>query len=261
MDEIPKVVIAGIDCEMLKKQIVAQNDNRIDVVYCTDDGNDVLKMIKTYNADVLILDIILNNLDGLEVVELLKNDEKLCNVKVVFFSNVSSPNVINMAFDCGADYYFVKPCSIEILIKRVLQISGHMVNSKKLNKEILMKQYSSNSLENDVTEMMRDIGIPAHIKGYQYLREGILMSVDDMNVLNYITKWLYPSIAQKYKTTASSVERAIRHAIETAWIRGKIEVLNNIFGYTVASDKGKPTNSEFIALIADKLRIEHKMHA
>ena len=117
------------------------------------------------------------------------------------------------------------------------------------------------SIENDVTEIIREIGIPAHIKGYQYIREGIIMAINDMNMLNFITKLLYPSIAKKYKTTSSSVERAIRHAIEVAWGRGKIEVIEEMFGYTVSAGKGKPTNSEFIALIADKLRIEYKMHA
>jgi two-component system response regulator (stage 0 sporulation protein A) len=117
------------------------------------------------------------------------------------------------------------------------------------------------SLESDVTDIIRDIGIPAHIKGYQYIREGIIMSVKDANMLNYITKLLYPTIAKKYRTTSSSVERAIRHAIEVAWTRGKIEVIEEMFGYTVSAGKGKPTNSEFIALIADKLRLEYKMRA
>ena len=119
----------------------------------------------------------------------------------------------------------------------------------------------ANNIESDVTDIIRDIGIPANIKGYQYIREGIIMAVNDVNMLNYITKLLYPSIAKKYKTTSSSVERAIRHAIEVAWNRGQIDVINDIFGYTVNAGKGKPTNSEFIALIADKLRIEYRKRA
>ena len=120
---------------------------------------------------------------------------------------------------------------------------------------------AAGNIESDVTEIIRDIGIPANIKGYQYIREGIIMAVNDMNMLNYITKLLYPSIAKKYKTTSSSVERAIRHAIEVAWNRGQIDVINDMFGYTVNAGKGKPTNSEFIALIADKLRIEYRKRA
>jgi len=118
-----------------------------------------------------------------------------------------------------------------------------------------------NTIESDVTDIIRDIGIPANIKGYQYIREGIIMAVNDVNMLNYITKLLYPTIAKKYKTTSSSVERAIRHAIEVAWNRGQIDIINDLFGYTVNAGKGKPTNSEFIALIADKLRIEYKKRA
>ena len=134
-----------------------------------------------------------------------------------------------------------------------------------MNEDILSEKneehYMDNCLENDVTEIIRELGIPAHIKGYQYIREGIIMAINDMNMLNYITKLLYPTIAKKYKTTSSSVERAIRHAIEVAWSRGKIEVIEDMFGYTVSAGKGKPTNSEFIALIADKLRIEYKLRA
>ena len=132
---------------------------------------------------------------------------------------------------------------------------------KHFMKEYGMSDYMENTLENDVTDIIREIGIPAHIKGYQYIREAIMMTVNDINLLNYITKLLYPTIAKKYKTTSSSVERAIRHAIEVAWNKGQIDVLEDMFGYTISAGKGKPTNSEFIALIADKLRLEYRMHA
>ncbi|MBQ8924186.1 MAG: sporulation initiation factor Spo0A C-terminal domain-containing protein, partial [Lachnospiraceae bacterium] len=147
--------------------------------------------------------------------------------------------------------------------KRIVQITD--MEKGAMNEDILSEKneehYMDNSLENDVTEIIRELGIPAHIKGYQYIREGIIMAINDMNMLNYITKLLYPTIAKKYKTTSSSVERAIRHAIEVAWSRGKIEVIEDMFGYTVSAGKGKPTNSEFIALIADKLRIEYNLRA
>ena len=139
-------------------------------------------------------------------------------------------------------------------------------DTKKKERKHLMKEYGisgymENTLENDVTDIIREIGIPAHIKGYQYIREAIMMTVNDINLLNYITKLLYPTIAKKYKTTSSSVERAIRHAIEVAWNKGQIDVLEDMFGYTISAGKGKPTNSEFIALIADKLRLEYRMQA
>ena len=139
-------------------------------------------------------------------------------------------------------------------------------DTKKKERKHLMKGYGisgymENTLENDVTDIIREIGIPAHIKGYQYIREAIMMTVNDINLLNYITKLMYPTIAKKYKTTSSSVERAIRHAIEVAWNKGQIDVLEDMFGYTISAGKGKPTNSEFIALIADKLRLEYRMQA
>ena len=175
---------------------------------------------------------------------------------------MGSPRIISMAFNLGADYYIMKPCNPEILAKRIIQIAGLSKDEELVEIDARANvSRQESSIENDVTEIIREIGIPAHIKGYQYIREGIIMAINDMNMLNFITKLLYPSIAKKYKTTSSSVERAIRHAIEVAWSRGKIEVIEEMFGYTVSAGKGKPTNSEFIALIADKLRIEYKMHA
>lgn len=161
---------------------------------------------------------------------------------------------------------------MENLARRLLQISSIRQEGEKIRDMLDVKTgkkenktelqiYPENTLEADITNIIREIGIPAHIKGYQYIREAIMMTVNDMNLLNYITKLLYPTIAKKYKTTSSSVERAIRHAIEVAWNRGKIDVLEEMFGYTISAGKGKPTNSEFIALIADKLRLEYRMHA
>ena len=159
------------------------------------------------------------------------------------------------------------------LARRLLQIASIRQEGEKIRGKLEIQTvkkeskipvpsvYPENTLEADITSIIREIGIPAHIKGYQYIREAIMMTVNDMNLLNYITKLLYPTIAKKYKTTSSSVERAIRHAIEVAWNRGKIDVLEEMFGYTISAGKGKPTNSEFIALIADKLRLEYRMHA
>ena len=224
-----RVVIADAGYEMLARQLESYNGERFDVVSCTADGNEVYDLVIESRPDVLLMDVFITNVDGLEVLEQLRENEELENLRIVFLSTVGSSRIINMAFNLGADYY--------------------------------VNEYGMHTMENDVTEIIREIGIPAHIKGYQYIREGIMMAVNDMNMLNYITKLLYPSIAKKYKTTSSSVERAIRHAIEVAWGRGKIDVIEDMFGYTVSAGKGKPTNSEFIALIADKLRIEYKMHA
>lgn len=258
-----QIVIAATDNELLSKQLMLQGEGGIEILGVTDNGAEVCNMLTQKTPDVLLIDVFLTNVDGLEVVELIRENEQFSNIKIIFLSTVGSPRIISMAFNLGADYYIMKPCDPHILSKRIKQISGlGKIDNKKmeiLNKD--RKDYELSTIENDVTEIIREIGIPAHIKGYQYIREGIIMAINDMNMLNYITKLLYPSIAKKYKTTSSSVERAIRHAIEVAWGRGKIEVIEEMFGYTVSAGKGKPTNSEFIALIADKLRIEYKMHA
>ncbi|MGN0435153.1 MAG: sporulation transcription factor Spo0A [Wujia sp.] len=257
-----RVLIADSGFEMLGKQITV-NNNQIEVVCTTDDGAEVYNLVKEYRPDVLLIDVFITNVDGLEVLEQIREDDELESTRIIFASTVGSPRIISMAFNLGADYYIMKPCAPKVLAKRILQISDMDKNDydecRELAPRAINSQYST--MENDVTEIIREIGIPAHIKGYQYIREGIMMAINDMNMLNFITKLLYPAIAKKYKTTSSSVERAIRHAIEVAWGRGKIEVIEEMFGYTVSAGKGKPTNSEFIALIADKLRIEYKLHA
>lgn len=257
-----KVVIADTGYEIISRQLQTENEETFNVVCTSDDGSEVYDLVRQHQPDVLLIDVFITNVDGLEVVEQIRANEELNETKIIFLTTVGSPRIISMAFNLGADYYIMKPCNPEILSKRILQMSG--ISKDDFSEEDEQKfraKCEINTIENDVTDIIREIGIPAHIKGYQYIREGIIMAINDMNMLNYITKLLYPSIAKKYKTTSSSVERAIRHAIEVAWSRGKIEVIEEMFGYTVSAGKGKPTNSEFIALIADKLRIEYKMHA
>lgn len=256
-----QVVIADSGYEMLSKQLQVQC-GEIQIIYATDDGSRVYDIVCKHKPDILLVDVFMTNVDGLEIVEQIRANEALAQTKIIFLTTVGSPRIISMAFNLGADYYIMKPCNPDILTKRIMQIADVSYgDGEEERTQAYNSGYEMSTLENDVTEIIREIGIPAHIKGYQYIREGIIMAVNDMNMLNFITKLLYPSIAKKYKTTSSSVERAIRHAIEVAWGRGKIEVIEEMFGYTVSAGKGKPTNSEFIALIADKLRIEYKMHA
>lgn len=255
-----QVVIADSGYESLSKQLQNSSHQKINVVAGTDDGEKAFELVKEYKPDVLILDVFTTGIDGLEVVELIRDNEELSGTRIIFFTSICSRRVSSMAFSLGADYYIMKPCNNEILSRRIVQVAGDSGNSVADSVDVAEKNTIS-SVETDVTEIIRDIGIPAHIKGYQYIREGIIMSINDINMLNYITKLLYPSIAKKYKTTSSSVERAIRHAIEVAWGRGKMDVIEDMFGYTVSAGKGKPTNSEFIALIADKLRIQYKRQA
>ena len=163
------------------------------------------------------------------------------------------------AFNKGANYYIMKPFNNEMLLNRIKSVRKMFRNNDKKNEDIKSENAANGeNLENRVTNMLHEIGIPAHIKGYHYLRDAIIMAVEDMDVLNAITKILYPTVAKKYQTTSSRVERAIRHAIEVAWSRGKLDTLDELFGYTVSTGKGKPTNSEFIALIADTIQLEYK---
>ena len=189
--------------------------------------------------------------------------------QIIILTSIGTPGLVECASQLGASYYMMKPVKAENLYERISQLYQMKLREDKIrpfqknpaktgNKRIEFNPYS---LESEVTSIIRELGIPAHVKGYQYIRDGILMAVNDMEMVNYITKLLYPMIAKKYKTTSSSVERAIRHAIEVAWSRGRTDRLEERFGYTISEERGKPTNSEFIALIADKLRMEYRMNA
>lgn len=264
-----RVIIADSDCELVARQLTANAARtEINVVDKVSDGESAIESIRKYQPDVVLIDICLPVLDGLGVMEQMKESGECPDTSFVVITSVGSQRLIRCAFDLGASFYVLKPYNPEQLVARIRQIYGRRKEMQyEISNELVCIPNREDSIraagniESDVTEIIRDIGIPANIKGYQYIREGIIMAVNDMNMLNYITKLLYPSIAKKYKTTSSSVGRAIRHAIEVAWNRGQIDVINDMFGYTVNAGKGKPTNSEFIALIADKLRIEYRKRA
>lgn len=210
--------------------------------------------------DIVILDVVLPEMDGLTIIEKVKAQDGYDNVHFFLHAQVGPDSMVESGLEMGADYYFLKPMSMEIMMRRIRQIVEEQENAAA-DCLLMEKEQMVDMLEQDVTEMILSIGIPAHIKGYQYVREGIMLAIGDMNNLNYITKLLYPAIAKKYKTSAGSVERAIRHAIEVAWNRGNYSRIEELFGYTVSAGKGKPTNSEFIALIADKIRLTYRIHA
>lgn len=230
----------------------------------TDSYEQIVEDVYSMKPDMIIADICLEGGDGISLLQMCKRKE-LRDTKFVFLTDVTAQMIIDLAYTAGADYYFMlnqEPKFIARILERILESHYQMKQQQKQRDGMTLEQKQflfDSTLENDVTKMIREIGIPAHIKGYQYIREGIMMSVKDPEILNYITKYLYPTIAKKYHTTTSSVERAIRHAIEVAWNRGKLESMEELFGYSVNSGKGKPTNSEFIALIADKFRLEYRM--
>lgn len=229
------------------------NQPDMDVIQVAFDGITALEGIQNLKPDVAIIDGVMPKLDGLGVLEKLRINEfmPIC----IMLSEVSSEKITKKAIELGADYYMAKPFDMDTLIVRIRQLK-EKANIK--DEKPAFGEHMQHNIESRVTNILHEIGVPAHIRGYHYIREAIMMAVNDMDVLNYITKELYPSIAEKCNTTSSRVERAIRHAIEVAWSRGKIDAIDQLFGYTIDNHKGKPTNSEFIALIADRLRLELK---
>lgn len=246
---------------ILKDAIEKETD--MEIVGTAADGEDALLQIRRTKPDVVLLDLIMPKIDGLEVMGRVQHPDFPHQPEIIVVSAVSQESVTEQAFALGAAYYILKPFDTRVVMSRIKSVSLTEEQEGKVISTVFENHYrkQNNSLESDVTQMIHEIGVPAHIKGYQYLRDAIIMSVNDVEILGSITKRLYPSIAKKHKTTSSRVERAIRHAIETAWSRGKMDTIEELFGYTVSDRKGKPTNSEFIALIADKIRLEYKMRA
>ena len=246
----------------LNDLVSAQKDMKI--VGSAQDGETAITMIRQTHPDVVLLDMIMPKMDGLEVLEEIQKDREIEKKPAFIILTAMGQELITReAGNLGANYAILKPHDQNVLIKKIRQVKEGKL-SKEERKNFIMiegrqqdKDYEY-QLEVIVTNIIHEIGVPAHIKGYHYLRDSIIMAVTDMDILNSITKQLYPTIAKMHHTTSSRVERAIRHAIEVAWNRGKMDTINELFGYTIQAGKGKPTNSEFIALIADKIRLEYK---
>lgn len=247
-----------------------EKEEEMEVIGMARDGNEAFEMVRNVRPDILLLDVIMPHLDGIGVLEKIQTENIENPPTCIMLSAVGQDKITQRAIDLGAEYYVVKPFDIKLLLKRIKDLKSHQPayfkNIAMKTREIKapyieipeMSKKSQENLEALVTNVIHEVGVPAHIKGYQYLREAIILVVKDIDVINQITKQLYPEIAEKFHTTPSRVERAIRHAIEVAWGRGQTDVVESIFGYTVSAAKGKPTNSEFIAMIADKLRLELK---
>mgnify|MGYP003195504440 CR=1 FL=1 len=242
-------------CDLVCNFLEKQED--MDVIGVAYDGIEAYEKIMSEKPDVAILDGVMPRLDGIGVLE--KLSEVQSQTMCIMLTAITQEKVTQRAFSLGAQYYMAKPFDMELLISRIRQLKEKpILDSEKGNLFESFAKKAEIDLETKVTNILHEIGVPAHIRGYHYMREAIIMAINDIDVLNYITKELYPSIAKKCGTTPSRVERAIRHAIEVAWSRGKVDVIDSLFGYTINNHKGKPTNSEFIALIADRLRLELK---
>ncbi len=246
-----------------------EKEDEMEVIGIAKDGLEAIDMIKNTKPDIAIIDVIMPQLDGLGVLEKINELDMDKKPLCIVLSAVGQDKITARAMELGAQYYVVKPFDINLLMRRIKELKYYKpagIRNTGMSKDfktpyIDIVPDAKNEVENLealVTNIIHEIGVPAHIKGYQYLREAIMMVVNDIDIINQITKQLYPDIARKFKTTPSRVERAIRHAIEVAWGRGQTETVESIFGYTVSAAKGKPTNSEFIAMIADKLRLELK---
>ena len=240
---------------------VVSADKELQLVGKANNGEDAYAMIKEKQPDVVLLDLIMPKMDGLSVMEQVNLDREIKKApSFIVITAVGQERITEDAFKKGANYYILKPFNNETVLNRIKNTRQTLRHEFGIGitESVRREENVQRNLENRVTDMIHEIGIPAHIKGYHYLRDAIIMAVEDMDVLNAITKVLYPTIAKRHQTTSSRVERAIRHAIEVAWSRGKLDTLDDLFGYTVSNGKGKPTNSEFIALIADTIRLEYK---
>ncbi len=229
----------------------------LEVVMTEKDGKKVLDAIAKVRPDVVLMDFFMAQLDAIGVMQEARKLQLARRPQWMVMSGFNNPNLERDTMMAGADFYLLKPLDMEGLAQRILSLCGRQTSAGHLPTGSMGAAH--NSLEIRVTEIIHQIGVPAHIKGYQYLRDAILMAIDDDDIINAVTKQLYPTIAKRHGTTSSRVERAIRHAIEVAWDRGDVDVLNSYFGYTIHNDRGKPTNSEFIAMIADKFRLQLKI--
>lgn len=268
VNEKIKIVLADDNkdfCQVLKEYL--SNEEDIEILGIAKDGIEALDLVKRTQPDLLVLDVIMPHLDGLGVIEKLNAMDIPKMPKIIVLSAVGQDKITQSAINLGADYYIVKPFDFVIFINRIRELvsnkTTHIEPKSRVNTDIQMTRSdfvkNSGNIETEITNIIHEIGVPAHIKGYLYLREAIKMVIDNVELLGAVTKELYPSIAKKFNTTPSRVERAIRHAIEVAWGRGQIDAINKIFGHTIHNDKGKPTNSEFIAMVADKLRLKNKV--
>lgn len=255
----------------LQKSVLIADDNKqfadelreflrtkadIGAVYVAYDGEEAYELVMETKPDVVLTDIIMPKRDGLSVMQKISRSNLAKKPMCIALSVTGSERIMAAAQDAGAEYFLLKPQSAEAVYDTVRNFG---TESKRTSFEVIDEESrKSYDLEALVTEFIHELGVPAHIKGYQYVRTAIMMVVENMELLNYITKELYPDIAKMYSTTSSRVERAIRHSIEVAWSRGRPETMNRIFGYTIDTGKGKPTNSEFIAMVADRIRLQIK---
>ena len=258
-------VLLADNSQKFKSELEAKltQTEEFSVIDSVSDGTQVVEKIKTKQPDVVIMDILLPFTDGLAILETLKRDNLPKNPQIIVVSAVTLESTVRRAIENGALSYIAKPCKVESVINTLKGLTGEIwdfndtVSSTAEGESLLPSCNVREFFESKITHIIHKVGVPAHIKGYHYLRSAILKAIFNSDILNSVTKELYPQVADDFNTTSPRVERAIRHAIEVAWNRGEEETIEELFGYTIESQRGKPTNSEFIAMIADNLRLEN----
>ena len=254
MENSAKILICDENDEERARLI--ENLRKVGIRRCDEakDGTTALDMISKYTYDVVIVDLWISKLDGIGIIRSASKLNIQEKPSFILMSPINKQSILLEATESGADLCIPKPFDLTSLVYHIQSV----IKSKNTASSTQNDVSQVADMEAQVTKIIHQIGVPAHIKGYQYLRTAILMTIDDSDIINSVTKILYPSVAKKYQTTTSRVERAIRHAIEVAWDRGDVDTLNSYFGYTIQNTRGKPTNSEFIAMIADNLRLKYK---
>lgn len=252
MENTIKVIIADAGQEFCDRTAQLLRDKGFDICATETDGSRLLQSIEKHQPQVVILDLALPSLDGFQVIRQTEKLHLQNPPAFIVLTSFTSNDVMRDAAQSGVSYFILKPFDVQAMCERIVQCAAPCAEADKTG------HIDPAKLEVRITEVILDVGIPAHIKGYRYLRSAIMMAVNDISMMSGVTKILYPTIAEQYATTPSRVERAIRHAIEVAWDRGNIDTLHSLFGYSINTSKGKPTNSEFIAMIADKLRLSMK---
>lgn len=262
MENNLKVILCEDSKELSQSlQNFLNSEKGIEIVSVHSDGTTLLNTLRVTQVDVLLLDIFMPNCDGIKVLQELKNKKDIYKTpkNIIAITAFANEKIMNRVAELGADYFMVKPINFGNLAEVITEAKNQRNVVSKGNNVINLSIPSlDNDLDSEITTLLHEIGVPAHIRGYMYIRESIKMVYNNIDILGGITKVLYPEIARKFNTTSSRVERAIRHAIEVAWVRGNIDAISDIFSYTISYHKSKPTNSEFIAMIADRLRLIHK---
>lgn len=260
MENRLKVLISEDCAEIDREALEMFKHYSMDLSFLPKDGFKIIEIIENSCPDIVIMDLFMPRIDAIGIITTIRKNRRIEMPTFMVASNFGRPTLEREVMSAGASYFLLKPLNYSDIIEKILQItyrSSLSGNSAQQNSYPLHISDSSN-IEIRITQILHQFGVPAHIKGYHYLRSSIMMSIENPDIINSVTKQLYPSVAKNFETTPSRVERAIRHAIEVAWDRGDIDVLNSYFGYTIHNSRGKPTNSEFIAMISDKLRLQLK---